>query len=39
MIFATQTPKGIDNKIVSNCTTWTCPSFVEGCGLGSGYLV
>jgi DNA helicase HerA-like ATPase len=21
MIFATQTPKGIDNKIVSNCTT------------------
>jgi len=18
---------------------WTCPSFVEGCGLGSGYLV
>jgi len=21
MVFATQTPKGIDNKIVSNCTT------------------
>jgi hypothetical protein len=21
MIFATQTPKGIDNKVVSNCTT------------------
>jgi len=21
MMFATQTPKGIDNKIVSNCTT------------------
>ena len=21
MIFATQTPKGVDNKIVSNCTT------------------
>jgi len=25
MIFATQTPKGIDNKIVSNCTTHSRP--------------